>query len=103
MPTAVIDSPKTDASATDGAEVVPIMAYEILARKGGLAPRQAQANARYLEGFAPYQARRWEEALPAFRDALQLDPSDGPSRYYQERCETLLAAPPEMIHLEIRH
>jgi adenylate cyclase len=81
----------------------PIMAYEVLARKGGLEPRKAQANARYLEGFAHYQARRWEQALPAFRDALQLDPSDGPSRYYQERCETLLAAPPEMIHLEVRH
>ena len=81
----------------------PIMAYEVLARKGGLEPRQAQANVHYLEGFAHYQARRWEQALPAFRDALQLDPSDGPSRYYQERCETLLAAPPEMIHLETRH
>ena len=53
--------------------------------------------AKYLEGFAHYQTRRWEQALPAFREALQLDPSDGPSRYYQERCETLLAAPPEMI------
>jgi RNA polymerase sigma factor (sigma-70 family) len=81
----------------------PVMAYEVLARKGGLEPHQAQANARYLEGFAHYQARRWEQALPAFREALQLDPSDGPSRYYQERCETLLAAPPEMIHLESRH
>jgi adenylate cyclase len=77
----------------------PIMAYEVLARKGDLEPRKAQANARYLEGFAHYQARRWEQALPAFREALQLDPSDGPSRFYQERCETLLAAPPEIISL----
>ena len=77
----------------------PLMAYEVLARKGGLEPRKAQANARYLEGFAHYQARRWEQALPAFRAALQLDPSDGPSRFYQERCETLLAAPPEMMNL----
>jgi RNA polymerase sigma factor (sigma-70 family) len=77
----------------------PIMAYEVLARKGDLEPRKAQASARYLEGFAHYQARRWEQALAAFRDALQLDPSDGPSRYYQERCETLLAAPPEMMNL----
>jgi RNA polymerase sigma factor (sigma-70 family) len=80
-----------------------IMAYEVLARKGGLESRKAQANARYLEGFAHYLARRWEQALPVFREALQLDPSDGPSRYYQGRCETLLAAPPEMINLEMRH
>lgn len=81
----------------------PIMAYEVLARKGLLESRKSQANARYLEGFAHYRARRWEQALPAFREALQLDPSDGPSRYYQERCETLLLAPPEMINLEMRH
>jgi len=81
----------------------PIMAYEVLARKGDLEPRKAQVNARYLEGFAHYQARRWEQALPIFRDALQLDPSDGPAKYYQERCEALLAAPPEMINLASRY
>jgi RNA polymerase sigma factor (sigma-70 family) len=81
----------------------PIMAYEVLARKGDLEPRKAQVNARYLEGFAHYQARRWEQALPRFRDALQLDPSDGLSKYYQERCEALLAAPPEMINLASRY
>jgi len=79
------------------------MAYEVLARKGDLESHKVQANVRYLEGFAHYQARRWEQALPAFHEALQLDPSDGPSRYYQARCETLLIAPPEMINLETRH
>jgi len=41
----------------------------------------------------------WEQALPAFTEALQLDPADSPSRFYKERCETLLAAPPEVIAL----
>jgi len=77
----------------------PIMAYEVLARKGALASPKMQASARYLEGLAHYQARRWEQALPAFTEALHLDPSDGPSRFYQERCEALLAAPPEVIVL----
>ena len=77
----------------------PIMAYEVMARKGGLEPRKAQAITHYLEGFAHYQARQWEQALPAFRAALHLDPDDGPSRFYQERCATLLAAPPEMMSL----
>jgi adenylate cyclase len=75
------------------------MAYEVMARKGELEPRKAQAITHYLEGFAHYQARRWEQALPAFRAALQLDPDDGPSRFYQERCATLLAAPPEMMSM----
>jgi RNA polymerase sigma factor (sigma-70 family) len=77
----------------------PIMAYEVLARKGALESPKMQASARYLEGLAHYQARRWEQALPAFTEALRLDPSDGPSRFYQERCEALLAAPPEVIVL----
>jgi RNA polymerase sigma factor (sigma-70 family) len=77
----------------------PIMAYEVLARKGALESPKMQASARYLEGLAHYQARRWEQALPAFIEALHLDPSDGPSRFYQERCEALLAAPPEVIVL----
>jgi RNA polymerase sigma factor (sigma-70 family) len=77
----------------------PITAYEVLARKGTLASSKMQAVARYLEGLEHYQARRWEQALPAFTEALHLDPSDGPSRFYQERCEALLAAPPEVIAL----
>ena len=77
----------------------PILAYEVLARKGALESPKMQASARYLEGLAHYQARRWEQALPAFTEALHLDPSDGPSRFYQERCEVLLAAPPEVIVL----
>ena len=71
----------------------------MLARKGTLASSKMQAVARYLEGLEHYQARRWEQALPAFTEALHLDPSDGPSRFYQERCEALLAAPPEVIAL----
>jgi adenylate cyclase len=75
----------------------PISVYEVLARKGALAPHQAQAVAHFQEGFARYQARQWEQALPAFNEAVQLDPGDGPAKYYQQRCEALLAAPPEWV------
>ena len=77
----------------------PVVAYEVLARKGAMEFSKMQAVARYLEGLAHYQARRWEQALPAFTEALHLDPADGPSQFYQERCATLLAAPPEVIAL----
>ena len=76
-----------------------VLAYEVLSRKGALATHKTQAIARYMEGFTHYQARQWEQALPAFTEALQLDPTDGPSRFYKERCETLLATPPEVIAL----
>jgi hypothetical protein len=75
----------------------PITAYEVLARQGTLAASKMHAIARYLEGLEHFQVRRWEQqALSAFTEALRLDPSDGPSRFYQERCEALLAAPPEV-------
>jgi RNA polymerase sigma factor (sigma-70 family) len=75
----------------------PISVYEVLARKGALEPHKAQAVTRFQEGFERYQARQWEQALPAFNEALRLDPSDGPAKYYQQRCETLLASPPEWV------
>ena len=74
-----------------------VMAYEVLARQGKLAAHTMRAISRYLEGFTYYKARQWEQALPAFAEALQLDPADGPSKFYKERCETLLATPPEVI------
>ena len=77
----------------------PVTVYEVLARQGELDPHKAQTIARYQEGFEHYQARRWEEALPAFNEALRLDPDDGPAKFYQERCENLLATPPEWVVL----
>jgi adenylate cyclase len=75
----------------------PISVYEVLARKGALEPHRAQAVARFQEGFEHYQARQWEQALPAFNEAVRLDHSDGPARYYQQKCETLLTSPPEWV------
>jgi RNA polymerase sigma factor (sigma-70 family) len=75
----------------------PITVYEVLARKGALAPHKAQAVECFLEGLEHYHTRRWEQALPAFEAALQHDPSDGPSKYYRQKCETLLASLPEWV------
>lgn len=77
----------------------PVTVYEVLARKGHLEAHKAQAVAHYQEGFEHYQARRWEQALPAFDAALQYDPNDGPTTFYKERCANLLAAPPEWVVL----
>jgi adenylate cyclase len=77
----------------------PVTVYEVLARKGQLEPTKAQAVTHYQEGFEHYQARRWEQALPAFEAALQCDPDDGPATFYKERCANLLASPPEWVVL----
>jgi RNA polymerase sigma factor (sigma-70 family) len=77
----------------------PMTAYEMLARKGELEPVTAQAVQHYQDGLTHYQARRWEEALPAFTQAVSLNPVDSLAHFYQERCESLLAEPPEVIVL----
>src|SRR5262249_19301130 len=76
-----------------------IAAYEILSRRGDLAPGKAEAVARYRDGFEHYRGRRWEEALPIFEEALRHDPDDGLSRFYRDRCRSLLETPPEVIAL----
>jgi adenylate cyclase len=45
-------------------------------------------------GLAAYRARDWKAAGRAFEGALEIDPTDGPSRIYSERCGLLTAAPP---------
>jgi hypothetical protein len=36
----------------------------------------------------------FDKAQTCFQDALRVDPADGPSRIYVERCEELLRNPP---------
>jgi hypothetical protein len=39
--------------------------------------------------------RRWEEGIARFREALAIDPDDGPSALYRERCTEFLKNPPD--------
>jgi adenylate cyclase len=49
-------------------------------------------NFRY--GLKCYRERRWSEGIRAFRDALELNPTDYISQMYIERCEHLRDSPP---------
>jgi adenylate cyclase len=49
-------------------------------------------NFRY--GLKCYRDRRWSEGIRAFRDALELNPTDHVSQMYIERCEHLRDSPP---------
>ena len=48
----------------------------------------------YNEGLDAYKARDWDRAIEAFKKALEVDPKDGPSRLYLERCEVYKETPP---------
>ena len=53
-----------------------------------------QVLEKYNIGLALYKSRQWKEAMDAFKEALQVDPKDGPSRLYLDRCKEYLKNPP---------
>jgi class 3 adenylate cyclase len=68
--------------------------FEVMGRKGELAPEQTLLRTRYSEGLAAYRARRWDEARRSFIAALEAIPGDGPSMALLSRIETLQNGPP---------
>lgn len=57
-----------------------------------------ETKAKVLEKFALgrkyYKMMEFDKALKMFEEALLLDPSDGPSKVYVERCKFYLQNPP---------
>jgi len=51
---------------------------------------------RYLfdNGLACYRQREWEKAERLFQSALMLNPNDGVSKLYRDRCQFFVAEPP---------
>ena len=76
----------------------PVKAYEVLARKGGLSAEKQQTLYFYNQGFAAYHAFEFVEALRLFEQALEIDPQDGPSQLYADRCgEFAIEAPTDLV------
>ena len=72
----------------------PVAIYELLSEANGLSDQMRAQRARYTEGLMLYRQRQWNEAAERFRAALDLDPSDGPSRILRERCSLAVVTPP---------
>ncbi len=72
----------------------PAVVYELLARKGELSSKKAEVVETYLQGLSAYQDHDWHLARDAFERTLALDPEDGPSRVYLDRCSHFLEDPP---------
>jgi Adenylate and Guanylate cyclase catalytic domain len=49
--------------------------FEILGRKGELAPQQLASRDKYREGLAAYRERKWDDALRAFGASLESVPA----------------------------
>jgi len=48
----------------------------------------------YDEGLKLYKQMKFKEALKKFKNALEYEPSDGPTRLYIARCIELFKNPP---------
>ncbi|MFN3603289.1 MAG: tetratricopeptide repeat protein [Leptonema sp. (in: bacteria)] len=49
---------------------------------------------QYNKALQLYKQRRWAESLKEFQKALEIEPKDGPSLLYIERCKEYLKNPP---------
>ena len=74
---------------------VPVTAYEIMERKGELSDQKAQVLELYNRGLVFYERFEFAEAQKIFESALEVDPRDGPSALYVDRCEDFAENAPE--------
>jgi len=73
----------------------PVRVYELLGlAEADVTDKKRQAVERYLNGLACYRSRKWDEATGFFQQALAIDPDDGPSQAYLERCRDFKQSPP---------
>lgn len=72
---------------------LPVRIYELIGEVGeAQAPQEVVSL--FHQGLEQYKARKWEEAIGFFHQALGLDPQDSPSRLYLESCTRLIQEPP---------
>jgi len=73
----------------------PVRVYELLGLSDSDVPdRKRRCIEVYLRGLALYRERKWDEAIAVFQQALEIDPEDGPSKTYIERCQDFKVLPP---------
>lgn len=57
-------------------------------------PNLLDVVGHFSEGVSDYRAARWEKAMQRFEKCIDLNPEDGLSKTYIDRCKALQASPP---------
>lgn len=73
----------------------PITVYDLLDKKNQVSGKLAELVERYNKGLELYKKRDYKSAILAFQQALKVNPLDGPSLTYLERCQEYLKTPPQ--------
>lgn len=67
----------------------PIRIYEVIDhRLKAVGAKELKVNA-FQEGLSYYRLQRWDDAIKRFKVCLELDPEDGPSKIFIDRCNSL--------------
>lgn len=76
-------------------KTAPVRVYELLDYHDAQTfPAMRDVLGYFEDGIAAYRAARWDEAITRFEKCVSLNPGDGLSRTYVERCRILKATPP---------
>ncbi len=71
----------------------PIAVYELIARKGDVPQDIMDMLQIYIEGYNLFASREWAKARNFFKAALKIDPNDGPSLKFVDRCNDFMKNP----------
>ncbi len=77
--------------------ISPVKVYELLGKAGSIDAAVLEILPFYNKGLAHYQKRNWAEAIHFFEQALKINPVDGPSRTFRNRCLRFKMNPPPEI------
>lgn len=75
----------------------PVKVYELLGKAGSIDPAVLEILPFYFKGLNAYKKRNWENALHFFEQALKVNPADGPSRAFRNRCLRYKTNPPPEV------
>jgi adenylate cyclase len=83
----------------------PVHVHELLPQEQYATDEKTAVCRMFASGLAAFQHGRWDEANDWFDQVLGIDPTDGPSLFYIERCRGFRHAPPDgdwdgVVHLD---
>jgi adenylate cyclase len=75
----------------------PVKVYELLGKAGSIDQAILEILPFYIKGLNYYKKRNWKNAIHFFEQALSVNPTDGPSRTFRNRCLRFKLNPPPEI------
>jgi adenylate cyclase len=76
-------------------KAIPVKVYELMGHKGGLEPARAELLGAYNAALEHFSKGAFDKAARGFKEALALDPKDGPSAFYLELAGKYSAGAPK--------